>query len=502
MNRALTTKGGMQRNLAGVLFGVLINGLSIWSSAIFGENLNATPVNQSPNFTHASISIASHAGAALNSDLAEGGGSDDTAILQRLLDNAKDGKRVHLIIDGPALISGLSVHGNTTIECTAGGGLYLKDNSPGALIRNANRSRTAVMDEHIQIRNCFFNGNRSGQPTSGPEQSPLRHVQEPDGTLRSGLQFFGVNYLTLSDVILWNTRSFAVWIANAKVIDVRNVVVDSRIPPIPSGASIEEHRSWRGKHATNDDGLHFNGPIQYLTIDGAKLNTWDDGIALNANDWGSVDDITVDNRMGPFVGQGPITDVTISNVILMNSHHGIRLLSSDQRIDRILIQNVTGSIRERMAVLSHFTSPSRGNFGSVVFSNVNVQCLPHPDWTTLYPDKPAQGFRHQSYDIAEEGELPLFSLNGSIESLTLDNVTLKAIDNRPLIRIGRDASIQLLDLDLIIQDPDHLAVPIRLLGKVDRLRASLEWQGATPIQYRGGTVQRLRWQQLRDNSDE
>lgn len=438
------------------------------------------------------ILVASEAGAALNSNLLTGGGTDDTAILQQLLNRAAGGKAVHLVIDGPALVTGLSVYGNTTIECTAGGGFYLRDSSPGAIIRNAHRSRDAIVDEHIQIRGCFFNGNRNGQQAEGPEKSPFRRNQTADGTFRSGLQFFGVNYLSLEDVILWNTKGFAVWVANAKLINIRDVVVDTRMPPFPSQVSLADQRNWLEEHGrNNDDGLHFGGPIQYLTVDSVKLRTWDDSIALLANDWGwKVDDITVNNEMGPYVGQGPITDVTISNVILMDSHHGFRLLSSNQRLDRVLIQNVTGTIRERMAVLSHMGAPSLGNFGSITFSNVNVDSAPHPHWRELRPAVYAAAERY-SWDPGEEGDMPLFSVNGIIEGLNLRNVQTATIDSRPLIRIGRDTSIQNLNVDLSIRDPQLRATPMSLLGHIERMTLQLEWRGKEPIKYEGGRIEHL-----------
>src|SRR5688572_21035046 len=86
-----------------------------------------------------SIVIASLAGAALNSDLLKGGGSDDTDVLQATLNRAADGTPVHLILDGAALVSGLNLYGNTTLECINGGGLYLKDGSSRAILRNAHR---------------------------------------------------------------------------------------------------------------------------------------------------------------------------------------------------------------------------------------------------------------------------------------------------------------------------------------------------------------------------
>lgn len=251
-----------------------------------------------------------------------------------------------------------------------------------------------------------------------------------------------------------------------------------------------------------DDGLHFNGPIQYLTINGVKLRTWDDGIALNANDAG-VDDLTLQNTMGPYVGQGPIKDVVISNVTFMDSHHGFRILSSNQLIDRILIQNVIGTIRERFVVISHFVNPSPGRFGSISFNNISVQTEPHPAWRDLHPEYyTSESSKPWMPSILEEGELPLFSLNGPMDHLQLNNVTTIASDRRPVIRVGPDASIDTLKVDLSIIDPKGLAVPVGLIGRIKRFRLALDWNGSAPIRYEGGTIDQLNFRQEDHNEAE
>jgi len=211
----------------------------------------------------------------------ERGGTDDTAALQTVLDRGSTGKPVHLVVDGVALVSGLNVYGNTTIECVDGGGLYLKDNSKRAIIRNVHRSRGPVTDQHITVRGCFLNGNRDRQAGS-PEQPTSN--QEADGTFISGLQFFGVDDLTVEKMTLWNVRALGVWIANAQHIDVRDVQVDSGSPSDTENLSVAEQVNLIEKY-TNTDGIHFNGPIRYLTVDGLKLRTGDDGLAFNAMTW-------------------------------------------------------------------------------------------------------------------------------------------------------------------------------------------------------------------------
>lgn len=411
------------------------------------------------------IVLASEQDAALDSNLMTGGGTDDTAVLQRILNKAEKGHPVHLIVDGPALVSGLDVYGNTTLECIGGGGLYLKAGSNRAIVRNVHRSRDAIIDERITIRGCFLHGNKNGQNGTQTHTTldGVTHVslgnQETDGTHFSGLQFFGVNYLTIENVTLWNVRAFAAYIGNANRIDVHNVIVDTGIPSNEAGLSM--------------DGFHFNGPIRYLTIDGMKLRTFDDGLALNAND-GGVDDLRIKNEMGPYVGQGPITDVTVNNIQFMESFFGIRLLSSTERIDRVVINNVTGTVQAKLAIISHYSSPGLGNFGSIAFSNVAVDAI-----------KPYYKIRKELHESPiwslEVGgrEGSLFVLNGHVESLNLRNIMTTAIDSRPVIWSGPDSLIRMLSGDLSIYDPARQSTPIKQEkgSRIERLDLKLNWQG-------------------------
>src|SRR5690349_13108691 len=95
--------------------------------AIAADHVLADATAKDHGVTVAGSVLASAAGAVLDTDLVKGGGTDDTAALQAVLDRAAQGQPVHLVIDGAALVSGLNVYANTTLECLAGGGLFLKD---------------------------------------------------------------------------------------------------------------------------------------------------------------------------------------------------------------------------------------------------------------------------------------------------------------------------------------------------------------------------------------
>ena len=96
--------------------------------------------------------LASATGAKLNSNVNTGGGDDDTAPIQAALDAALTHGGIHLIMDGAALITGLRVHANTTIECRDKScGFFLADRANCPVLANANPSATERIDHTITL---------------------------------------------------------------------------------------------------------------------------------------------------------------------------------------------------------------------------------------------------------------------------------------------------------------------------------------------------------------
>jgi hypothetical protein len=423
--------------------------------------------------------VASAAGAALDSHLLRGGGTDDTAALQRVLDRAKDGEAVHLVLDGPALVSGLDVYSNTTIECIDGAGLYLKDHSYRAVLRNGNRTSGSIVDRDITLRGGLFNGNRLGQSELQPWREDWTVPnRERDGTTISGLQFFGVDGLTIEGAFMWDARAYAIWVANVSHVTMRDVRIDFDFEPYPDDASPAEQRTFLDGFRSNLDGIHVNGPARHLTFENLRLRTEDDALALNANDW-MVLDFSEERWHGPYVAPGPISDVVIRDVVLDDAFQGIRLLSADQRIDRVLVENVSGTVRGRMAVLSHFFIPDHhGNIGTVTFRNIDVDPTPSASWRDIYPDWYArQGGSdlNGTNDLDEEGERPLFSIAARIERLDLDGVSATTTDDRPVVRLGSHTHLAEFDAQIRLhgsRQPEFL-LRVEDDAVVERLRLSV-----------------------------
>jgi len=430
------------------------------------------------------IVIASAAGAKLDSHLLKGGGTDDTLVLQDVLDRGRSGLHTHLIIDGVALVRGLDVYSNTTIECIAGGGLYLADGANRAVIRNANRSADARLEQRIVIRSCFLNGNGRNQPGVGVEQGSPTSGQEADGTWIAGMQFFGVSELTLENVSLWGTRRFGIHIANATNISITGVNVD------------HGHASDATTIATSGtDGLHFNGNVHFVRINGARFRTGDNALALNAND----------SPLGPFVRNGPISDVVATDILVDNAESAIRILSGTERIDNVIINNISGSINGTRAVsISHWLSKDHGNIGSIVIGNLNIRRAPEtaPLGDEMYALMRSDEEKYK-YHLPEfnYGEYPLININAMIENITFSNIVVGASDDKPIFAIGPDADLELLSLDLSFFDPSLKAVPLRIEkgASVKQLNFLLNWNGSlpphalNPIENRGGTIGQLNW---------
>lgn len=98
------------------------------------------------------IFYASECGAKLNSNVYTGGGDDDTLAIQAVLDKAPELGSVHLIMDGAALVTGLKVHSNTTIECiNPCCGFFLKGHSQSPLLINANADVECIRNKNITL---------------------------------------------------------------------------------------------------------------------------------------------------------------------------------------------------------------------------------------------------------------------------------------------------------------------------------------------------------------
>ena len=312
---------------------------------------------------------ASQSGAVLDSDVYAGGGTDDTAALQAVLDQAPRLGRLHLVLDGAARISrSLKIHSNTTIECPDKScGLFLSDGANCSVLRNADFDMETIRNRNITLLGGVYNNNSPGQ---------VHHREAPTeehliSTWVFAMEFYGVEHVTMRDVTIANQRTFAMLMANWKYVTMDNIHIDRR-----------ERADFQ-----NQDGLHFWGPGRFLTIRDIRGNSGDDFLALAPDEHDQ---------------KSSIEDVLIQGVQLEDADQGIRLLvCGEGKLDRVVIRDVTGTYRSYGFIVNPWFEGKGGLYGNIVFDTVDLRPMKN------------------NYDYCPPF---LFKLGGNIESITFKNI--------------------------------------------------------------------------------
>lgn len=319
----------------------------------------------------------------------QGGGTDETEILQAILDKAPEWGGLTLEVDGVILTRGFKLHSNTTIHCANQNcGFYLADESNVPLVQNAHLDFDEIREENIALLggtyhlNCEHQQRTDGSGVAGTEGFAFHTTH--------GMLFYGVRGLTMRDVRTIDQRIFTALFANWEDVVIENM--DIELP--------------HNYYAQNQDGLHFWGPGKGLYIRNIRGCSGDDFIALAPDEHDFKSDIT---------------DVLIDGVYLKNADQGIRMLSRGPgKLDRVTVRNVYGTYKS----CGFFINPAfgvdlgdcEGNYGCITVENVDLQ--------TTY---------HKYKDCATPF---LFRIGGRMQSLTLKNIrALEPNDARPLVEV-------------------------------------------------------------------
>ncbi len=153
----------------------------------------------------------------------------------------------------------------------------------------------------------------------------------------------------------------------------------------------------------NQDGFHFLGPGQFLTIRNVGGCVGDDFMNIGPDECDK---------------KSSITDVLVDGVFLNDADQAIRLLSRDKgRLDRITIRNVSGTYRSfGFYINAWFEDSTYGNFGNILIENIDL-CQTKPNYTYRPP--------------------MLFSIGGNIECITFKNIRHhNPYDNRTIFELG------------------------------------------------------------------
>lgn len=329
--------------------------------------------------------------ASLTSNVYTGGGEDDTAAIQAVLDEAKDENvGVYLIMDGAARISQLKLYSNTTIECMSKDcGFFQTEWMNRCMITTALWDYHQIKTRNITLLGGTYHQNGQNQEHDCPcvlHTTKRDKLNEYNNHYTHAIEFYGVENVLLRDLTVRDFRCYAVMIGCFK-----NVTIDQVWLDLPYGT--------RG----NQDGFHFWGPGQFLNV---------------LHSGGKVGDDVI--NVGPDEGdkESSITDVLIDGIFMDDGEQAVRLLTRGTgRLDRVTIRNISGSYRSYGFYIDPwFVDDTMGNFGNIFIENVDLKA--NKNTYTYHPPI-------------------LFNVGGNMECLTLKNIRHhNSVDNRTLIEIG------------------------------------------------------------------
>lgn len=205
------------------------------------------------------------------------------------------------------------------------------------------------------------------------------------------MEFVGIENLVVGDITIRDQRTFAFVGGNFRRMYIENVFIEL------------ENEIMCG----NQDGFHFWGPGQYLTVKNVGGKTEDDFMNIGPDERDGV---------------SAITDVIIDGVYFDDAWQGIRLLSREKGLlDRVTIRNVSGTYScFGFYINPWFINDDMGNFGTISFENINL--------------KPIHNMLEQ---ISDETPPVLFSIGGNFKSLNFKNIYWnEPYDDRLLFRVG------------------------------------------------------------------
>ncbi len=280
------------------------------------------------------------------------GQADDTAALQKALDS---GSRVVQVPAGTYVIRrSLRIGSDTTFSLDKEAVIRLGDGAAaeagGDCFMICNRDPEQG-NENITVTGGLWDGNCAKNPR-GDEFAA-------DSYGGVGMNFVKVSKLTVTNLTMRNTESFAIRVGEVDRFLVENILLDHTII------------------RPNQDGIHVggfseNGVIRNISATRPNVPN-DDMVALNADD-----DVTRHFNRG--MKLGPIRNILVENITATDAYTFVRLLSNTQPIRDITIRNVRGGCRWYCLNLNRWRFPKgRGNIANVLVENVEVAKNPGND---------------------------------------------------------------------------------------------------------------------------
>jgi hypothetical protein len=321
------------------LFTQVIHSVTVSGANVTG--INFTAAVGSP------LLISTINGIHQNSNLTSGGGTDDTTLIQAVLDAYGVASTLTIVQDGVSLISGLNLWSNQTFQCSnINCGFYLANSSNREMLRNANRTNSTIVDTGITVNGGYWNGNKSNQ--SGTSQA--------DNTPMAGFGFYGISNITIENLTIYNASAWAIGIGNFSNARVNNcsLLASTAVSNLVT------------------DGIDLRGPGTTASLTNLTILSGDDAISLNARNYSS-------SVVGPYItGGGAISGVTINNITLNSScFSGLDLITDDTfGISNVSASNISGQVQNYAFYCNRDTFdapiPTTGSWTTIRLTNCSV----------------------------------------------------------------------------------------------------------------------------------
>jgi hypothetical protein len=285
-----------------------------------------------------------------NRKLIGDGIQDDGASIQKLLDSGLSTvylpqPSVNYLISRPLVIHScqeLKLDKYTVIKLAKGSDCVMLTNDSH---KDGNEHISVTggiwdMQNHLQTPNPLAVPPWYFDRSNGAAPVPY----SPDHYMGILMRFVNVKHFSLSGTMFRDPVTFCVQLAKISHFTVRDIVFDFKhFNPVPH----------------NMDGIHLDGDCHYGFIQNLQGQTFDDLVALNADD-----DITESPHMGP------IDNIRIDGIYAKDCHSAVRLLSTDSLVGNISISNVYGTYYQYCIGFTNFPDVKKGHFGCISISDI------------------------------------------------------------------------------------------------------------------------------------
>lgn len=359
-------------------------------------------------------------------------GTDNTAAIKNILDQASSTQAIELVIDGRFSADSLRIKSNTTITILKGGGLIQRTGANCSFIANYNRTAGAVIDSNIIIRGGTINGH--GHNSDATENRPYNGAKG----WNTILNFRGIKNLTISDCEIINSRTFLSFISNCENVIIQNCngLQSPSIPDVTSPPDVS--------YSLIHDGFKFNGPCNNVSLLNNSAYSVDDAVSICANDgfFPTATSCFGLALLDSFVSYGTIKNFKVDGFTFKNGYHGFRILTSADTIENVSFTNISGTVNENLCIIDNFPGVCVYNHGAsyidgyiknLTFNNVNVNVIPNTfDNSTgdagIYVSTFIEHFNLSNFSYSGyQSGYPLFKLNAakSITNLYSNGIVVK-----------------------------------------------------------------------------